>query len=371
MKKLIIILVLAGAVVAAFFLLRTSKTHTDGFTITGSVTGFADSTKLYLQDATPGEKLNIIDSAQIVNGKFVLKGKINGKTMNVMLTTKNNEDYKFLWIENDDMTFKAAKGKFKDAVITGSETQQDANKLDAALKPINMATDSLNQVAKKDSFGFNQVSIARQFEALRNREIAASAVFIKANPNTIVSAEMLNTYATSLGKDKTQPLYNSLSADIKHTIYGKSIAEYLALNKNLKVGDKYVDFMQRTPDGKDVKLSDFAGKVVLLNFWASWCGPCRAENPDLVTIYHAYKSKGLNILGVSLDAGKREWVDAIFEDKLIWTNVSDLKGDRSVPALIYGVSGIPDNFLIGKDGTILARNLRGQALIDKLDQLFK
>lgn len=371
MKKLIIILVITAAIIAALFLFRTSKKNTDGFTITGTVTGFVDSTKLYLEDATPGEKLNIIDSTQIANGKFTFKGKVNGTTMNVMITTKNNQDYKFLWIENGDMEFKADKGRFSDAVITGSETQLDADKLAATIKPISASGDSLNQVAKKDSLGFNQVSIARQFEALRNREIAISAEFVKANPGSIVSAETLNTYAAALGKHKAQLLYNNLSPEVKNTIYGKSIAEYLLLNKNLKVGNKCADFIQRTPDGKDIKLSDYAGKVVLLNFWASWCAPCRTEDPDLVTIYHTYKNKGFDILGVSLDADKRDWVNAMFEDKLTWANVSDLKGDRAVPALIYGVSGIPDNFLIDKDGTILARNIHGQALTDKLHELLK
>ncbi len=371
MKKLIIILVVTVGIITAWFLLRPSKKTTDGFTIIGTVTGFADSTKLYLQDATPGQKQNIIDSTQIVNGKFTLKGKISAKTINVMLTTKNNEDYTFLWIENTDMSFTAAKGKFHDAIITGSETEQDEQKLDALVKPIHQSNDSLNQVAQRDSFGLNHASLVKQFDALREKEVALSAQFVKEHPGSIVSAETLNTYATSLGKDKTQPLYNNLAPEIKGTIYGKNIAEYLSLNKNLKVGDKYADFSLTTPDGKIVKLSDFAGKVVLLNFWASWCGPCRGESPSLVATYRQYKSKGFAILGVSLDADKKEWFDAIAQDGLEWANVSDLRGDRCVPALMYSVSGIPDNFLIGKDGIIIARNLHGQELQDKLQSLLK
>jgi len=371
MKKLAIILVLTASIIAAWFLLRPSKSTNNGFTINGTVTGFPDSTKLYLQDATPGQKQNIIDSTQIANGKFTLKGKINGKTINVMLTTKNNEDYTFLWIENADIAFTATKGKFHDAVITGSETQLDEQKLDAMVKPVHQSTDSLNQVAQRDSFGLNRASLFKQFDALREKEVILSAQFVKENPNSIVSAETLNTYATALGKNKAQPLYDNLAPEIKTTIYGKNIAEYLMLNKNIKIGDKYADFALATPDGKIVKLSDFAGKVVLLDFWASWCAPCRSESPNLVAAYRRCKNKGFAILGVSLDLDKKEWFDAIAQDGLEWANVSDLRGDRCVPALMYSVSGIPDNFLIAKDGTVLARNLHGQELRDKLQSLLK
>lgn len=135
-------------------------------------------------------------------------------------------------------------------------------------------------------------------------------------------------------------------------------------------GTQAPEFIASSPEGKPIKLSDFKGKILLLDFWASWCGPCRSENPNVVTAYNKYKSKGLEIFAVSLDQDKQKWLDAIAKDGLTWKHASDLMGWQSQPAALYQVQSIPANFLIDKDGKIIAKNLRGAQLEEKLKQVF-
>ena len=198
-----------------------------------------------------------------------------------------------------------------------------------------------------------------------------SFTFIKNNPNSIVSASILDVYASTWGRNTTTELYNLLSAEMKNSSYGKNIKKFITLNKDINVGDKFVDFEQVTQQGVNAKLSNLSGNVVLLEFWASWCGPCRHENPALVKTYKAFKNKGFEIFGVSLDDNRDQWLQAIQKDNLTWTNVSELTGPKNSAALMYGISGIPDNFLIDKSGTIIERNLRGEKLRAKLSELLK
>ncbi len=141
--------------------------------------------------------------------------------------------------------------------------------------------------------------------------------------------------------------------------------------KQQMIGVKAPEFTFKTPADKDVNLSDFKGKYLLIDFWASWCGPCRKENPNEVALYNRYKEKGFEILGVSLDRTKEPWIKAIADDKLTWTHVSDLKGWQSAAAALYGISSIPHTVLLDKEGKIIARQLRGEQLAQKLDELFK
>ncbi|MCB0617022.1 MAG: TlpA family protein disulfide reductase, partial [Phaeodactylibacter sp.] len=140
--------------------------------------------------------------------------------------------------------------------------------------------------------------------------------------------------------------------------------------KSFVVGGQAPDFTQKTPDGGEMSLSELRGKVVLVDFWASWCGPCRRENPNVVRMYNKYKDKGFDILGVSLDKTQDRWLQAIEQDGLEWHHVSDLKGWGNEVAQAYGVRSIPHTILLDQEGRIIARNLRGQALEEKLEELF-
>ncbi len=150
----------------------------------------------------------------------------------------------------------------------------------------------------------------------------------------------------------------------------KSIAKQALALKSFTIGAEAPLFTAPTPDGEEIALESLRGKVVLIDFWASWCGPCRKENPNVVRVYNEYKERGFEILGVSLDKTHDRWVKAIADDELTWLHVSDLKGWGSAYSRLYGVNSIPHTVLVGPDGKILARNLRGQALEEKLREVF-
>lgn len=307
------------------------------FTITGTVTGFTDNTFLYLSDLSDGS-FKKIDSALILNGQFHFSGILHHEIIRLAVHTKNFDDRCPFWIDHSELTFNAEKGRFKEAVIKGSASQDKQNELRSII------ADSKN----------------KKLDYIK---------FIQDNPASIVSADLLSVYSSSWNKDTVAMLYREFSPAVKNTIYGKNVSDFLALNKNLKIGDKYVDFSQENIDGKTIKLSDFQGKLVLLEFWGSWCGPCREGHPELVRTYNQFKNKGFEILGVAADTNKEQFGEAIKQDGLPWQNVSDLKGDKNKAALIYGVSAYPTNFLIDKNGIIIAKNLRGEKLVEKLKEI--
>ena len=167
-------------------------------------------------------------------------------------------------------------------------------------------------------------------------------------------------------------LYGSIPSKYKDTKSGKSISSIINARKITAIGKIAPDFTQPDTSGKPVKLSDLRGKYVLVDFWASWCGPCRAENPNLVKTFDRYKDKGFTVLGISLDQpGKKDaWLAAIHKDNLTWTQVSDLKFWDNEVAVLYGVKAIPTNLLLDPEGKIIAKDLRGEDLSKKLSELF-
>lgn len=192
--------------------------------------------------------------------------------------------------------------------------------------------------------------------------------FVSKNPNSVHSAYILSVYTKTWGKEKSKELFDKFSLENKNSEYGKSISKYIELNKNPRIGEKYVDFEMTDVNGDMRKLSDFNEKVVLLEFWSSNCGPCRKENPNLVKTYEKYKPVGFEIFAVSEDIKKDNWLKAIETDKLPWLQVSDLNRNNSA-SLIYRINSIPINFLIDKTGIIIGRNLRGVELNETLEKL--
>jgi peroxiredoxin len=309
------------------------------YRIVGTASGLEDNTVLYLEyKSSEGNKG--LDSAYIIDEKFSFTGELKLKVVNALIRTRNFSDYRFFWLENSVISFKAEKGKFQDAIIRGSETQNEENELNAILKTTE-----------------------------KGQEKAQYISFVDSHSNSIVSANLLSVYASTWGRETATTLYKKLSDEIKNTSYAKNVLEFISLNKDLKIGDKYADFSQEDTQQKLVSLSDYNGKIVLLEFWGSWCGPCRKENPELVKMYDEFKDKGFEILGVAAETSKNAWMKAIETDKLTWTNVTDFRGDKNKAALIYGVSYYPTNFLIDRTGTIISRDLKGDKLREKLKEI--
>lgn len=354
------------AIILALFIQFNALAQKAGFVINGQVAGLKDNTKIYLRNSKPQK---IIDSAIVMGGRFMMKGRINEQAQQAIIFTAKYENYVFFWVENKPMSIVLKAGEFKKAIIKGSATQEENNTLQAASAQLSFKQDSLNKILSKNPSTAEREGLLKQLAALRNEEQQVDINYVKQHPNSLIAANLLNVYSSTWGKEKTESLYKNLSPAMKQTSYGKEISAYISLNKNVKVGDKFQDFEQQNTLGKKIKLSDIKGEYVLLDFWAAWCGPCREENPRLVGLYKQYRGKGFNILGVSADDNKTAWLDAVKKDGLLWENVSDLQGDKNKAALIYGVAAYPTNYLIDKNGIIIAKNVRGKALEDKLKEL--
>jgi thiol-disulfide isomerase/thioredoxin len=347
------------------FLIFSSSLMAQTLHVSGNVQGIQEGSWIYISRSAQEKAL---DSAKVTGSKFNLSAKTGKNIAQLIIYTQAYKNYVFFWAEqHTHLVLK--NGEFKKAVITGSKTQAEKDKYVKRLEPNSRLQDSLSKLLSESKDDAEKKALRQNIRSAKDQEEQMEIAYVQNNPESLISAYTLSVYASTWDREQVTSLYLNLTPEIKNSDYGKDIQTFIRLNKEIKIGGLFADFEQTNINGKKIRLSDFKGKYVLLDFWGSWCPPCREESPNLVKVYKAYKNKGFQILGVAADDNKQNWLNAVKEDGMTWENFCDLKGDKNEATLIYGINAYPTNYLINDKGIIIAKNLRGEMLEKKLAEL--
>ena len=359
MRKLLLSIVAASMTLAAC-------NAQSGYKVTGTVEGMPDGKAIIA--TVNGSSLDTLAKADVKNGSFEFTGNVSEPTGAYIMVIGQRGAIPFM-LENANITVNAGPAGL---TVTGSEGQKIYDQfmaINTTTQQEAMKLQQEYQAANGDQAKMQAVQEA--YAKLMTDAQAKETELIKANPDSYVSTFVIVSGMGQMEYEQLKERYNLLGEKAKASAQGKAIAAQIAKLESTAIGQIAPNFTITTPEGESISLYDIKGKVKLIDFWASWCGPCRGENPHVVEIYKEYHPKGLEIFGVSLDNNKEAWVKAIADDGLVWKHGSDLKGWQSAPAQLYSVSGIPHTVLLDENNKIIAKNLRGDELKQKIAELLK
>lgn len=340
------------------FSCQKAKENNDSFQINGKIENVKDDTTVYIRYDS------IIDSTRIKNGTFKFTG-------NVLTPTRGNiyiKDFEipnWFWIENTKIDVFVDKDDISKTSVIGGNEQKMANIFDGRSQINKRKIDSISKFFVNNESNLSEAEkklILQQIDELYQNSEINTEQFIREFPNCYESALLLNSKKFRWDKKVVKELFSSMDKETQESYYGDLLSKYLTLNFNPQIGDKYVDFAQKDTNKQDVKFSEVKNRYTLIEFWASWCVPCRKSNPELKRIYHTYHKDGFEIVGVSIDDNENNWLNAVKQDSLPWVNLTDLKFVDNEAHIIYNVNGIPDNVLIDDSDIIIGRNLKSKEL---------
>lgn len=335
--------------------------------VSGTITNIKDNTVVSLSDVN--NPSDTIAKAKVSKGNFVLKGTVQEPNL-YHLNLDGAQKKVMLFIGNDNVAVKGDAMKVQDIQVTGSATHADFITFQKTFNPKFQQLTALSGTINSKPGISPEDSLMVQYKGLMADISKSIDEFITARKASPVSP-FLVLVTSELEQDPVviETRLNQLEPAARSSFYGKILQQQLDKRTIGAVGTKAIDFTQNDTTGKPVTLASFRGKYVLLDFWASWCKPCRMENPNVVVAFNKFKDKNFTVLGVSLDRSRDSWINAIKEDQLVWTHVSDLKFWSNEVAVKYGIESIPQNYLLDPDGKIVGKNLRGEELQAKLCEL--
>ncbi len=353
--------------IAVLFLLTSYVQAQLKFTIKGKITGLPDSTEVTLHaDNVQSEPITKVISKK---GSFTFKGSIKEPSI-YMLTYSGSSQALALFLEGGQYKVDANYGEFFTAKVQGGKIQSQYKSFQQQFDPLFIQMDAISRQINDPVYSAQKDSLYVTLRSVITEIDQKTDEYVEVEKNSFVSPLLLLfVYNFFQQPEPLENRYRKLTEPVKKSYYGRMVGKIIEDLRIGAVGSEAVDFQQADTSGTMVSLSSFRGKYVLVDFWASWCGPCRMENPNVVQAYEKFKDRNFTVLGISLDRSKEAWMQAIKDDRLNWTQLSDLKFWSNEVARMYKISSIPQNILIDPNGVIISKNLRGEDLPKKLEEL--
>ncbi len=370
MKKIVFI------ITSALLFVACNNLKDNEFLISGTANGIENGKKVFIEVQTETGTL-AKDTAVVTDGKFELKG-ITEEIDLGFIRIENEQINLPLILEEGKIEINIVKDSLHKSTLGGTPNNDKFQKFNTESRAISekvakFEKDNGPEMQKaqmsNDTVTINK--LLKEYKKFQNEMNDYSKKFIKENPDAYLSVLLLENFLMRqyLTPEDIKSYFEGLDKDVKETKSGKKIKTALDSMSAIVIGKPAPNFSAPSPEGKTISLKESLGKVTIIDFWASWCGPCRAENPNVVALYNEFHPQGLNIIGVSLDKDAAKWKDAIAKDGLIWSHVSNLKFWEDPIAKQYNVQSIPATFILDEKGNIVAKDLRGEELRAKVAAL--